>query len=593
MGSQELPDIKKMVTVTYSDKTTETIPLRFRSETLEILHSEFLSQHIEHDIHYSTFARLYPTDLIKLPKAEEWGTALCTKCLNPRFKVEALQSVGCYTSQRTAEKICFSMALKKKPNGTTYWDLDLDKEPLPDTIKFLRWEKVLPEGSKVKVDRKTSVNKDSAAFKYDFVRDLKTLKGHQERIRSQYREVRNEKESLSSCPTKAIFHLDWSTNLKIQQSRQSQAAFFFDKQVALHPIVIWQNGGTSSICTISDHTSHKAAATWVGLNICLKTIVSEGYTEIVIISDSPTSQYRNRFIVALLEHFVLSSSAILSVKWIYLEAGHGKGAADGVGAAVKLKMKNILARANNTDWSAAELKSSYEKDDQTVKLVMYDKQDVEEVKRSEAYQSASKVENIGSCHEIIVTKSKTIVKEQSGDSGKVLKVISRHLRGSDQDNPAPSNMSTPATDLTLIALSSSLLGTEVTPDARTPLNSELQPIDDGYTVFVQNLEQTSTPLLSQLLDPHDISDHYKVLDYVLVCWNGKMYPGQITALEAPQVKINVMSPDETGIWMWPDVPDENWYFVSEIRSKINDPEPIFDRRRVTGTFRIQELIELD
>ena len=33
--------------------------------------------------------------------------------------------------------------------------------------------------------------------------------------------------------------------------------------------------------------------------------------------------------------------------------GAGRGAADEIGAGVKLKMKNIIASANYTDWSAA------------------------------------------------------------------------------------------------------------------------------------------------------------------------------------------------------------------------------------------------
>ena len=98
--------------------------------------------------------------------------------------------------------------------------------------------------------------------------------------------------------------MDWSTNLAIKQSRAVQGHFFFNKQLSLHPMVLWHQGGSSSICTFSDSICHKAAATWAGISGLLYEILREGYMKIVFISDSPTKQYRNRYIASLLEHLV-------------------------------------------------------------------------------------------------------------------------------------------------------------------------------------------------------------------------------------------------------------------------------------------------
>ena len=64
-------------------------------------------------------------------------------------------------------------------------------------------------------------------------------------------------------------------------------------------------------------------------------MLREGYMKIAFISDSPTKQYRNQYIASLLEHLVDTYPEEITVKWIYLESGHGRGAADGIGATVK------------------------------------------------------------------------------------------------------------------------------------------------------------------------------------------------------------------------------------------------------------------
>ena len=62
----------------------------------------------------------------------------------------------------------------------------------------------------------------------------------------------------------------------------------------LDPLVLY-------ICTFSDAKKHKACHLWAGLYPFIKELMQEGYLEFVFISDSPTKQYRNRFVAALLE----------------------------------------------------------------------------------------------------------------------------------------------------------------------------------------------------------------------------------------------------------------------------------------------------
>ena len=116
------------------------------------------------------------------------------------------------------------------------------------------------------------------------------LKIPRDTMTEEFRAVQHEKLSLENIPGKAVFHLDRLTNFQVKQLRQIQSSWFFDKTIALRSMVIWNQHESLSICTISNGTTHKAAGTWAGLRLCHKSLVAQGLNEIVIVSDSLTSQ---------------------------------------------------------------------------------------------------------------------------------------------------------------------------------------------------------------------------------------------------------------------------------------------------------------
>uniref|UniRef100_A0A1I8I361 Fibrinogen C-terminal domain-containing protein n=1 Tax=Macrostomum lignano TaxID=282301 RepID=A0A1I8I361_9PLAT len=65
-----------------------------------------------------------------------------------------------------------------------------------------------------------------------------------------------------------------------------------------------------------------------------------------MLSDSPSSQYRSRKMIYIFNRLLLHLD-ITEWQWLYTEAGHGKGAADGVGAAVKRRCDQIVVSRGN------------------------------------------------------------------------------------------------------------------------------------------------------------------------------------------------------------------------------------------------------
>ena len=90
--------------------------------------------------------------------------------------------------------------------------------------------------------------------------------------------------------------------------------------------------GVLSLSTISDCLDHKAPATWASLSQMLKSIDMTNTDILYIVSDSPTSQYKNKNIF-LAKKWAIENN--IQIYWIFTESGHGKGPMDGVGASVK------------------------------------------------------------------------------------------------------------------------------------------------------------------------------------------------------------------------------------------------------------------
>jgi hypothetical protein len=67
-----------------------------------------------------------------------------------------------------------------------------------------------------------------------------------------------------------------------------------------------------------------------------------------LVSDSPSSQYRNKYTIAVVRQ-ICQLRDIASFNWIYSESGHGKGAPDGVGAAVKRRADAHIAEGHSID----------------------------------------------------------------------------------------------------------------------------------------------------------------------------------------------------------------------------------------------------
>lgn len=97
---------------------------------------------------------------------------------------------------------------------------------------------------------------------------------------------------------------------------------------------------------------HDPAAIMARLEPVFKLIkaIKPNLRAINLVSDSPSSQYRNQQMFFYFGHYIVKYFPQLEVStWNYLEAGQGKGMADGVGGTIKRTADRIICHGKDID----------------------------------------------------------------------------------------------------------------------------------------------------------------------------------------------------------------------------------------------------
>ncbi|KAL4710894.1 hypothetical protein ACJJTC_002524 [Scirpophaga incertulas] len=171
---------------------------------------------------------------------------------------------------------------------------------------------------------------------------------HSLNITMQYSTVKELKENLSD--NEVLIHVDFNENYLLKYNEEIQNFHFGGsrQQISLHTGVLYYRDSQTkeitckSFCTVSENIRHDALTIWAHLEPVLNMVQKSlpNLDAIHFLSDSPSSQYRNRFIFYMLTKLKEQIHCLNLVTWNYQESGHGKGAPDGIGAVVKRTADN-------------------------------------------------------------------------------------------------------------------------------------------------------------------------------------------------------------------------------------------------------------
>ena len=209
-----------------------------------------------------------------------------------------------------------------------------------DTVDFSQWMTVTStdrdKGTQWKSTQEVHLSEKRPRFIRIFTEKLVRFRAHTRRAVLQYRAVNTLKSNL---PVGHVtLQMDFAENW--QTASPVQSAYYGRAQISVHPAVahFTKNGSLDhvSVVAVTDVRQHSAPTVFAVIRQLI-TVLQEKLDfpilHIHYISDSPSSQYRNISIFSL----VARHSTIFGIdaSWLYLEAGHGKGPCDGVGAVSK------------------------------------------------------------------------------------------------------------------------------------------------------------------------------------------------------------------------------------------------------------------
>ena len=309
-------------------------------DTLRNLHRKFVTE-TGMSLSYSTFTKARDRRTVKTCRFLKKSVCLCTPHANMSYMLAAFPVLPDSTSQ-----LCALSAEEITAR--------LDKIDDDITVKYKRWHKDrLPFGAPERKKyvyhvelKKMSVTGEE--FKATFNSDLPHFLAHSQRVHEQYSAVRKLKENLPA--DHAIIHMDYSENWSACYMREIQAAFYGKDQVTLHPMVVYTKEGEKlehkcyvGVTSVTDHTFPTTLAFLMDLVNRMKD-ANPALKHIHMVTDSPTSQYRNRFACDMLSRAV--SIFGVRITWNWLEAGHGKGPCDGVGGALKSLADRVVKKAD-------------------------------------------------------------------------------------------------------------------------------------------------------------------------------------------------------------------------------------------------------
>lgn len=213
--------------------------------------------------------------------------------------------------------------------------------------------KKLTKTMTVKQEETTSVDTLVEALQNDIERICR----HIYNINHQYIELKHLKDNCAE--NEAIVHIDFLENCQCKYTEEITSIHFgaSQRQISIHTGVAYLNKKTVPFASLSDCLEHGPSGIWAHLDPVIKYIQEASPVKLKMIhfiSVGPTTQYRSR------TNFLLTSTKIfqhgfIGGTWNFLEAGHGKGAPDGVGAVVKRQADTMVNTRGKDVTCAAEL----------------------------------------------------------------------------------------------------------------------------------------------------------------------------------------------------------------------------------------------
>lgn len=139
-----------------------------------------------------------------------------------------------------------------------------------------------------------------------------------------------------------LLQMDFAENFTCLWQNEIQSAHWRQRQVSVYTVMVYHREYTWSCVIVSDYREHEKCAVSAFTSQILDVIKTEfpSVKMIDVWSDGPSSQYKNKFVFALLPK--LENHHGFQIRWNYFATSHGKGPNDGLGGNVKRMAHRLI-----------------------------------------------------------------------------------------------------------------------------------------------------------------------------------------------------------------------------------------------------------
>lgn len=308
------------------------------------------------------FARYRPRQCVH-PKVTARDTCACPEHENMKMLINYLQSKKMIienshyqlTKSITCEKStldCFSRKCDEFHDKKITLELNEDFEEI-HTFKMWKTSKEKRINEKtnrdiiVTIAKKVELSMSTKELKDHFHEQLESFMSYLHTLIHQDQAFKKLKSSLKD--NKAVILIDFSQNYLCKFGTEIQRVHFGASrtQITLHTGLLYTKNSKQGFATLSDNLRHDSCAVTAHLKEALTKLKAAGRLKNIntlhFVSDGPTAQYKNKNTFYLVSQYLSNEFPdIKNITYNYSESGHGKNAADGIGAALKQTADDLV-----------------------------------------------------------------------------------------------------------------------------------------------------------------------------------------------------------------------------------------------------------
>ena len=361
---------------------------RLLNDSLKELYKKFVSEFGNYQISYAAFCRLRPF-WVRQPSEKDKETCLCKIHENHAMLLNAGISSGIVDRSGLTKpgdivcdansKVCmYGECDRCKGETITYDVVKVVELNSAAEIEYDKWERVKNDDG-YSIVAKVRKQLKSESMMNELTTSTNRMKVHIFNMQHQHEAYTKYIRALDdrSC----VLHVDFSENYSCGYSREIQSAHFggSHQQATLHTGMIYYRNTHIPFTTVSNSMKHGPVAIWKHLEPIHDMIKTHdpAIDTIHYFSDGPCTQYRQK------QTFYLFSTAcpFPNATWNFFESSHGKGAADGVGGAVKRRADDLLRHGTDLP-TPLRLFEELKKTETDVELIWVDEADIEQFRKS-------------------------------------------------------------------------------------------------------------------------------------------------------------------------------------------------------------------